>query len=176
MVVGEYLFINFPNESEGDLSKRYAHIVASNSLHEVALRSGLDQVIKLSNGERMSGGANKKNNLENCFEALIGAIYLDGGMEICRDFILRSFADNLIDLAEPPIDPVSLLQEIVQEKVKSLPNVEIVKVDGSDHDPVFEAHIVVEELGLDVRAKGSSKKEANKNACREALARLNLNI
>lgn len=176
LVIGEYLIKNFPDENEGDLSKRYAYIVGSQSLYEIALNIHLDKLIKLSNGERMSGGAMKKNNLENCFEALIGAIYLDGGMDICRDFAIKSFADSLDESISPPIDPVSLLQEIVQERVKSLPFVEIVKVDGSDHDPIFEAHIVVEELGLDIRANGSSKKEANKNACQKALVSLNLNI
>ncbi len=169
LIVSEYLMENFPQESEGDLSKRYSYIVSCDNLFKVALEIEIDKIIKLSYGEKNSGGALKKSNLENCLEALIGAIYFDSGIEEARKFVLNVFAASLDEFAEPPTDPVSRLQEIVQEKTKTLPEVNIARVDGSDHDPIFEAHIVVEDLGVDVVVRGSSKKEANKNACIEAL-------
>ena len=170
-VIAESLYDKFPQENEGDLSKRYSFIVSCDSLSEVAIEMGVDNVIKLSHGEKNSNGALKKSNLENCLEAIIGAVYFDQGIDECREFILRNFANRLSQFVgvEPPVDPVSRLQEITQEKAKTLPEVNIQRIDGNDHDPVFEAHLTVQGLGIDVKARGSSKKEANKNACIEAL-------
>ena len=172
LVVAEYLMQNFPQDSEGDLSKKYAFIVSCDCLAQVALDIGVDKIINLSQGEINNKGAIKKSNLENCLEAIIGAIYIDSGLEDAKTFILDNFSQKLILAKEPPIDFVSRFQEYVQEKTKFLPEIVIERIDGSDHDPIFEAHIVVEQLGINVRAKGNSKKEANKLACKKALQQI----
>lgn len=172
LVVAEYLMQNFPQDNEGDLSKKYAFIVSCDCLSQVALEIGVDKIINLSQGEINNNGAAKKSNLENCLEAIIGAIYLDAGLEDAETFILDNFASQLLQAKDPPIDYVSRFQEHVQEKTKFLPEIAIERIDGSDHDPIFEARIVVDSLDIDVKSRGNSKKEANKNACKKALEKL----
>ncbi len=169
LIIGEFLIDKYKKESEGDLSRRQALLVSGETLSEIALEIELDQVIEISLGEENLGGRKNKRNLENSLEALIGAIYLDSNFESARKFVLK-FWQNLLDKnLSPPKDPVSYLQEIVQLQAKTLPEYEIVKSGGSQHSPDFEAIVRIKHLGLELRASGKSKKEAQKKAAETAL-------
>ncbi len=168
-VIAEYFMLKFLKDNEGELSKKYAYIASSQCLADIAIELRLDSMMKLGKGEDISNGRLKKINLENCLEALIGAIFVDSGFSSARDFVIRNFYNKLENIDAAPTDPISQFQEYVQSKIKSLPQVIISKVSGSDHDPIFQAQIIVKQLGIDVAGEGGSKKEANKNACKKAL-------
>lgn len=172
LVISQYLFTKYDAENEGDLSKRHAYLVCGEVLADLALKIGLDEVILLSQGEEKSGGRGNKNNLENALEALIGAIYLDGDYDAAQNFVLNLWQDVLQGDFSVPKDPVSHLQEIVQMKLKTLPQYEIAQCGGLQHSPEFEARVVIQELGVDVKAQGMSKKEAQKKVATLAIKAL----
>jgi len=169
LVISDFLIAKYPKENEGDMSKRHANLVCGSVLSEIALKLKIDKYIILSSSEKKSGGRNNKRNLENCVEAIIGAIYKDSGYNQAKQFILRFweyyFEKNIL----PPKDPVSKLQEIIQNSVKKLPEYEFQKVGGSDHAPEFEAKIKIEDFEINVSGFGKSKKEAQKIAAQKAL-------
>lgn len=171
-VVSGYLIENFPDESEGELSRRHAFLVSGEVLSEIAKEIGLDDYLILSSGEQKSGGKERKSNLENALEALIGAIYLDSDIDVVYRFIMSFWKDLLDKDGDAPKDPVSKLQEIVQSKVKKLPQYEIVKSGGSDHEPEFEAILKVDDLNIEISAVGLSKKEAQKKVATLALEKI----
>ena len=127
LVIGEFLMEKYPLEMEGDLSKRQAGMVSGEALAQIALKLDLDKFILLSPGEEKLGGRNNKRNLENALEATIGAIYLDANYEAAQKFIFKFWDDFLHKNIEPPKDPVSKLQEIIQSVSKDLPQYEIIK-------------------------------------------------
>lgn len=169
MVISKMLVEGFTDENEGLLSKRFAFVVSCENLSRIALKLKINEVIRLGRGEELSGGSNNKNNLEDALEALIGAIYVDSGFEKVEGFIVDHFSEVVCGQVEAPIDPVSQFQEIVQKATKSLPVIEVARVSGGDHDPVFQAKIIVEEMSISEVGKGGSKKEAIKQACVQAL-------
>jgi len=172
LVIADFLMEKFPKEKEGDLSKRQASFVSGETLAKVGVKIGLNQVIKLSKGEENIGGKNNKKNLENCLEALIGAIYLDSNYQEAKKFILNSWQNLLEENLTPPKDPVSELQELIQLKTKQLPEYQIEKISGSDHSPIFCAKVRILHLNLEFEASGTSKKEAQKEVAKIALEKL----
>ncbi|MCE3255552.1 MAG: rnc [Rickettsiaceae bacterium] len=171
MVIAEILIKKYPAENEGALSRRQAHLVSGDVLSQVAQNIGISEVLKLSEGENIIGGKTNKKNLENACEALIGAIYLDSGLESCQEFILKNWQKIIDENQTPPQDPVSLLQEIVQSKSKKSPIYDIKQTGGNSHQPVFTATLEIDQKQYS--ALGSSKKEAQKNAAILALDDLN---
>lgn len=172
LVISEFLMKKYPNEAEGDLSKRHAALVSGETLSQIASSIGIADVLQISVGERKLGGNNNKRNLENALEALIGAIYIDSNYEEAKDFIMKFWHDFLDKNLTPPQDPVSQLQEIIQLKSKQLPQYETFKSGGEDHDPTFTSNLKVEHLELEFTATGKSKKEAQKEVAKLALANL----
>ena len=172
LVIGDFLMKKYSLEAEGDLSKRQAVLVSGETLAEIALEIGIDEVIKISKGEKKLGGTTNKRNLENSLEALIGAIYLDCGYDAAQQFVMKSWQNYLEKDASPPKDPVSQLQEIVQSKFKQLPEYLTEKNGGFDHSPSFISTIKITLLNLEFSAVGKSKKEAQKEVAKIALAHL----
>jgi ribonuclease-3 len=170
--ISNFLFHKYKNENEGDLSKRNALLVSGETLAEIALEIGLDKFLLLSEGEKKLGGNVNKRNLENSLEALIGAIYIDGNLQEAQNFILNFWDKFLSENKNVPKDPISNLQEIIQEKTKNLPIYEIRKIGGLDHEPEFLAKLFIEELNINFEAKGNSKKEAQKEVAKLALIKL----
>ncbi len=162
LTIAETLIKKYPEANEGELSKRQAYLISGEILSQVAVQIGIGEVIKFSEGEKSLGGKTNKHNLENACEALIGAIYLDSGLENCQKFILQNWQNIIDQNQEIPKDPVSLLQEIIQSKSKKLPIYNIEKIAGNSHQPIFQA--IVEFDDKKYQAQGSSKKEAQKNA------------
>ncbi len=169
LVIGDFLMSKYLNEAEGDLSKRQAVLVSGETLAAIALEIGIDEVIKVSKGEKNLGGARNKRNLENSLEALIGAIYLDSGYDAAQQFVMKFWCDYLGKDVNPPKDPVSQLQELVQLKTKQLPEYFTEKSGGFDHAPSFISTVKISHLNLEFSAVGKSKKEAQKEVAKMAL-------
>ncbi|MBL6665230.1 MAG: ribonuclease III [Rickettsiales bacterium] len=169
LIISEFLVKKFKYEKEGDLSKRQASLVSGTTLSKIAKEIKLDEFLQMSKGETRCGGKDNKNNLENCLEALIGAIYLDSNLDNTKQFITTFWQHYLQDSAKPPKDPITKLQEIVQGKTKKLPTYDTKKIGGTDHEPIFTSIVTLPETNQTFEAQGNSKKEAQKNASKLAL-------
>ena len=170
LVIADFLMHKYQTETEGDLSKRQAALVSGETLSEIALEVGINDVILISKGEKKLGGYTNKRNLENTLEALIGAIYLDENYDSAKKFIMNFWQDRLNRIYNPPKDPVSQLQELVQSQSKQLPEYIIEKSGGSDHAPMFLATLNLSNFDTEFKAEGKSKKEAQKEVAKIALA------
>jgi ribonuclease-3 len=169
LVIAEFLMAKYPDEAEGDLSRRQASLISGETLSQIALTISLQEVLQVSHGEKNLGGKTNKSNLEDALEALIGAIYLDSNYEMAKKFILKFWQNDLAKNITPPKDPMSQLQELVQLKFKQLPQYCAVKTGGSDHKPLFIATVNILYQNLKFSAEGKSKKEAQKEAAKIAL-------
>jgi ribonuclease-3 len=173
LVLTRHLYEQFPQFGEGPLTKARAKLVNSRSLAEQARRINLGQHLILSHGEELSGGRDRVSSLADAYEALLGAIFLDGGFEVAREFILRQFREELAHLQiEPTLDnPKGELQELLQSMSTEPPRYQLAAVTGPDHDRMFECtvHHAGKELA---RGQGKSKKAAQSEAARAALARM----
>jgi ribonuclease-3 len=169
-VIGDLLFGYFPALDEGALSKMKAFLVSAPSLAIKARKYGMGEVILLGVGEEKTGGRRKDSLLANLFEAMIAAVYLDGGIEPTRKLIERSFLEDIRSIDEENLlfqDYKTALQEIAQGKGLPLPEYNVVEEVGPDHDKTF---IVEVRLGRTIaRGEGSSKKEAQQQAAKQAL-------
>lgn len=169
LVIADFLMKKYPQEMEGDLSKRQASLVSGETLSQIALKIGLETVLQISRGEKNLGGQTNKRNLENALEALVGAIYLDSNYQEAEKFILRFWQELLQEDVTPPKDPVSELQEFAQLESKQLPQYSTVKSGGSDHAPLFVSTVKILHQNLEFSAEGKSKKEAQKEVAKVAL-------
>lgn len=167
LVISDFLIHKYPDEMEGDLSKRHAALVSGETLAAIALNLEVEKFLLISNGEKNLNGHINKRNLENSLEAIIGAIYLDSNFDNAQKFVLNFWQFYLNQNIEPPKDPISHLQEIIQTKSKILPKYNIVKIGGSEHEPTFEAQIKIDKS--EFTAQGKSKKEAQKAVAKLAL-------
>lgn len=169
-VIGDMLFRQFPENDEGALSKMKAFLVSAPSLAEQARRYGMSEVILLGVGEEKTGGRKKDSLMANLFEAMIAAVFLDGGIEAARKLIEQTFGDAIRGINEQDLlfhDYKTALQELAQGRGLSLPEYEVVDEVGPDHDKIF---IVEVRIGpLTARGEGSSKKEAQQQAAKHAL-------
>lgn len=169
-VVGDLLFHRFPALDEGALSKMKAYLVSAASLAEKARGYGMGEVLYLGVGEEKSGGRRKESLLANLFEAVIAAIYLDGGIDPARALIERSFAGDLDSINAEDLlfqDYKTALQELAQGKGLPLPDYSVIAEAGPDHDKRFVVEVKVGSLTA--RGEGSSKKEAQQEAAKHAL-------
>ena len=169
-VIGDLLFHRFPKEDEGALSKIKAYLVSATSLASKARAYGMGEVIYLGVGEEKSGGRKKDSLLANLFEAMIAAIYLDGGIESARALIERSFRDDIARIDADDLlfhDYKTALQEQAQGKGLPLPEYNVIDEVGPDHDKRFIVEVKVGSLSR--RGEGSSKKEAQQQAAKHAM-------
>ena len=169
-VVGDILFHRFPAQDEGALSKMKAYLVSATSLAAKARLYGMGDVILLGVGEEKSGGRKKDSLLANLFEALIAAVYLDGGIVPARHLIERSFVHDLASLNEENLlfhDYKTALQELAQGRGLPLPDYVVVGENGPDHDKRFVVEVRVGNHTA--RGEGSSKKEAQQQAAKHAM-------
>ena len=169
-VVGDILFHRFPTLDEGALSKMKAYLVSATSLAAKARLYGMGDVILLGVGEEKSGGRKKDSLLANLFEALIAAVYLDGGTTPARHLIERSFIHDLASLNADDLlfhDYKTALQELAQGKGLPLPDYIVVGENGPDHEKRFMVEVKVGNRTA--RGEGSSKKEAQQQAAKHAL-------
>ncbi len=166
LIIAEALFIRFPEATEGELSHLRSLLVKGESLAQLALANDLNQIIKLGQGEKNSGGDQRPSILADAFEALIGAIYLDSDFATCKQLVLSLFADRLKDVLhqQAPKDAKTTLQEYLQSKRISLPVYTLIKTTGKQHKQTFIMSCSVPELKKTAEATGHSKKVAEQQA------------
>jgi ribonuclease-3 len=171
LVLTRELYEKFPAFGEGPLTKARAKLVNRRTLAERARQLGLGRHLILSRGEELSNGRERPSALADTFESLLGAVFLDGGFEVSREFILRQFADAFGELSAIPIleNPKGELQELLQSFSSEAPRYHVVSATGPDHDRVFEC--TVHHCGVELaRGQGKSKKAAESEAALAALA------
>ncbi len=173
LVIAELLLYQYPNEDEGGLAKRLAALVKGESLAEIAINLGIGKYIKMSDGEESMGGRNNPRNIENTLEAIIGAIYLDGGLEPASDFIKKHWQSLAQKMLQPPKDPKTHLQEWAQGNGYKIPEYDIIEMVGPSHAPIFTVRLSIEGQE-DVSARGDSKKKAEREAATIMLKKLGL--
>jgi ribonuclease-3 len=165
LIIAEALIQHFPSENEGELSKRLASLVCKQSLAEIGHSLRLGEFLILSRGQSIDGGRDNINIIENTMEAIIGAIFLDGGMQNAKEFVLRHFKHSLenLDNIKAPQDPKSAFQEWFQKKYKKIPEYNL---ESSEN---FYFTVSLKFEGLAFYGKAKSIKEAEKLAALEAL-------
>ncbi len=170
LVISDHLFRRFTDSQEGSLTKLRASIVSKNSLAAAALRLNLGSHLLLSRGEERSGGRERSSNLADTFEALLGALYLDAGMEVTREITLKCLDIELQDLN--PKDTLGNtkgeLQEILQSITPEAPIYQVIDQSGPPHHRIFTAAVTWKNITLG-QGEGPSKKIAEIAAATEAL-------
>jgi ribonuclease III len=162
LVIAQWLYDVFPQAAEGELAKRHAAMVNRDALREVALALNLDSHIQLAHGDAMDFSKKNMAVLSDAMEAVIGAMYLDGGLDVAVTFI-KHYWWEMIGAEATPADPKSELQELAQGKGLPLPVYKILKRSGPAHAPSFVIEASVKGLGS-ASAEGPSKREAEKGA------------
>ena len=175
LILTQKLYENFPASGEGPLTKARAKLVNRRSLAERAASLGIGAHLILSRGEETHGGRERPSTLADAFEALLGAIFLDGGFDAARDFVLREFNAALSParVSEAPTieNPKGELQELLQARSTEAPEYQTISATGPDHDRMFEC--TVHHGGVELaRGSGKSKKAAESDAALAALNKL----
>lgn len=170
LISAEILYAKFPNEPEGDLSRRHTALVRGETLARAARGLNLGEHLILSAAERQSGGADNDNILSDVMEAIIGAMYLDGGLESARSMLTPFINADLEAMAAPPRDPKTALQEYSQSLKHGLPEYTVLSRTGPDHAPVFVIRVAIP--GHAATGEGNSKRAAEKAAANALLAQL----
>jgi ribonuclease-3 len=174
MVVSMRLYETHPQASEGDLSRMRARLVRGSTLSEVAAALGLGKQVSLGEGEQKSGGFRRASILADAFEALLGAIFIDGGYAACRDVILRLFDPLVANLpdAEDLKDPKTRLQEWLQARGRPLPEYSLEAEEGAEHSKKFRVACRLPDDGTAVEADGGSRRKAEQAAAAKLLEAL----
>jgi len=170
------LYDRFPDQDQGGLTRMRSHLTRSASLAEQAYLLGLEQHAEIGPSEELSGGRRRQALLEDLFEALVGAMTLDGGWEVAFDFIQRRFASQLDGLDERTLvlaDPKTALQEAAQAQGLALPAYSEVGASGPDHSRRWAFAVIWDGEEI-ARGEGPTKRRAQKQAARRALTRLGL--
>ena len=170
LAIAELLTTSFPEASEGELARRFNQLVRAETCADVAQRWELGKLIVMSGGEAESGGRAKKTILANACEAVLGAIFIDGGYEPARDVVHRYWAAELsgLDLAAP--DAKSILQEWAQGRRLPLPRYIEVSREGPDHEPRFTSEVQIDGVAPE-RGHGANKRAAEQAAALAMLLR-----
>ncbi len=163
LLIAEMLYGLYPEEAEGDLSKRLVSLVNGEQLADIARTLGLGTYLAMSASEAEQGGADNRSNLEDACEALLGAIYLDGGLEAVRSVVVRFWQPLAEQTVAPPKDAKTTLQEWAQGRGLPLPEYVVLSADGPSHAP----HFVV-EVRVNGRAPGRGEAGTKKLAERKA--------
>ena len=164
LLVAKIIFRLFPNEKEGDLARRHAALVCGESLVHYAREIGLGEALILAEGEASSGGRENPTNLEDAVEALMGAVFMDGGMEAVDECFESYFEVRAGSVKTPPKDPKTALQEWAQALGKPLPEYQLAATDGPSHAPVFTIEVKVGDTVISATA--NTKRAAEREAAR----------
>lgn len=170
LITSEFLFENYEDMQEGKLTRLRASIVCEFTLSSVSEMLHFGDYVLLSKGEEMTGGRNRSSILCDLFEAVLGAIYLDGGMEAARKYVYRFL---LTDIENKTLfyDAKTILQEMVQKDGKGIVTYEMLEEKGPDHNKSFVTQVLVDGVRL-ATGEGSSKKNAHQMAAYRALLKL----
>jgi ribonuclease III len=173
-IVAAELYNRFANLREGELSRLRASLVREQRLHELAAGLALGDHLRLGEGELKSGGFRRPSILADALEALIGAVYLDGGFDAVREAVVRLYQPLLetLDAKGADKDPKTRLQEWLQSRKYALPQYSVIATRGAAHDQRFEVECVVHEVSVRTVGTGTSRRLAEQEAARLAFERL----
>lgn len=173
-IIAEHLFNRFPNAKEGQLSRLRARLVKGVTLAEIAKEFGLGDYLLMGPGELKSGGYRRESILADALESLIGATYLDAGHDQTRSMVLAWYEERLdsLSLEHTQKDPKTRLQEYLQAYKHHLPNYEVISTEGEAHDQTFRVRCVLSDLEISVEGVGASRRYAEQEAARDALAQI----
>lgn len=175
MIIADALYHQFPKAAEGDLSRMRATLVRGQTLAELAREFSLGDHLRLGPGELKSGGYRRESILADATEAIIGAVYLDSGIETCRELVLRWYQKRLNEI-QPGVsqkDPKTQLQEWLQGRRMALPEYEVVEVTGQAHNQCFVMSCKVDGQEQLITGRGTSRRKAEQDAAQKTLEKLN---
>ena len=175
LIVGEEFYKMFPDKDEGDLTKLKSFFVNQEALANKARQMNLNQFILLGEGEDQSGGRNRDTILSDALEALVGAIYLDKGLDKVKKFIKQYIINDVKKFRNKPI-PInykSKLLEYIQDTTQTIPKYRIINERGPDHNKTFTVEVFVDGRSYGI-GKGKSKKKAEQNAAQAAISKIGL--
>ena len=171
LVIADWLYASFPNEPEGQLSKRLNVLVARATCAEIARDLGLSAHMRLGKQARDDGAFESDNVLGDMVESLIGALWLDGGFGTARAFIRSAWSDRVDRREAAPQHPKSMLQEWAAAKDRRPPVYEVVRRSGPQHAPTFVVRVSIHKVG-EAEAEGASKQDAETEAAQALLEKL----
>jgi ribonuclease III len=171
LLIARELYVAFPQATEGDLSRLRARLVSREPLAEIAAGLNIGASLQLGSGELKSGGFRRQSILADALEALLGAIFLDGGLDSVAPVIVRLFAARIAALPEPEAlkDAKTRLQEYLQSRSLALPRYAVTRVEGEDHAQRFTVSCEVATLALHTQGSGSSRRRAEQAAAARML-------
>lgn len=169
-IVSAYVFSNYPNLPEGEMTKVRASVVCEQTLKDISNSLGIGEYLQFGKGEEQTGGRKRPSILADAFESVVGAIYIDGGFEAARNFVLNKLDELILSSVKGTgmTDYKTTLQEELQKKGEVKISYEILAESGPDHDKKFKVHIKCNGKVLGI-GWGKSKKEAEQSAARDAL-------
>jgi ribonuclease III len=170
LAIAEWLAERFPDEQEGDLGRRLAFLVSQPVLATVAEEIGLAAALSVSPGEARAGVTKRATVLADALEAALGALYLDGGLVVARDFVRKAWGDVIAMQSEPPKDAKTALQEWAQKRGMDLPTYIVADRSGPPHAPKFTVAVTVGKA--DARGTAGSKRAAEQRAAETLLSQL----
>ena len=178
LLLSERLYREFPTASEGDLSRLRARLVSEEPLVEIAQAMQLGELLLLGSGELKTGGFRRQSILADAFEALCGALYLDGGLETARTMLEPMFEGRIATLPEPSTlkDAKTRLQEHLQANGRPLPLYTVKSTSGEPHAQNFVVSVSIAHASLETLGEGPSRRRAEQIAAQAALAALGLNV
>jgi ribonuclease III len=173
-IIANALYHRFKNLPEGDLSRLRAQLVKESTLSELALQLDIGKALRLGEGEIKSEGWKRASILADALEAMIGAVYLDGGYAAAETFVLNLYAEKLNQIDPKAIDkdPKSQLQEFLQSRKIELPDYQVIEIDGEAHAQTFKVECVVKKLNIHAVGVGTSRRIAEQQAAQFALEKL----
>ena len=173
-VIAAELYKHFPQAKEGELSRYRASLVKGDTLAILANNINLGHFLRLGQGELKSGGFRRDSILANAFEAVIGALYLDGGLEAAEAFILLTYREQIEAITEQSSykDPKTRLQEYLQARHESLPEYTVIDVAGKTHDQLFKVTCKISLLNDATVGEGNNRRKAEQNAAEQILKQI----
>ncbi|MCH1430747.1 MAG: ribonuclease III [Chlamydiales bacterium] len=174
LVIAQHLFLLYPSKPEGELSSLRARLVETASCENFIKRLALEKYVLLGKGEQINLGKARSSIIADLFEAVLGAIFLDGGFKVAQNFILSQFENDIESILDQPYRNYKAeLQDFSQKRYQKAPFYEILAEEGPDHNKEFLVNVVVNDTEVG-RGVGSSKKEAQQNAAKAALKQIDL--
>ena len=173
LCIAHLLYQKLQRQAEGELSRIRANLVKQDTLHQLALQLGLPALLRLSDGELKSGGANRPSILADALEAIIGAVYLDGGLDPALTLINRLFENIQMAPQQADKDAKTKLQEILQGQGLALPQYKISEISGAAHQQKFTVTCYILKPNLSTQGHGLSRRSAEQDAAKKLVAVLN---
>lgn len=175
VIISDYIFKKMQTVNEGDLTKFRAAIVCEQGLNETAKKISLSSIIRLGKGEEMTGGRNRASIVSDAFEAVLASIYLDGGLEAARKWLLELMDDLITEVLEGKkyCDYKTMLQEAVQKNHNGAVTYKVIKETGKDHNKTFEVQVLINDVPKS-KGVGKSKKDAEQHAAQLELCKLDI--